>query len=60
MLGRVLQGGVDVATGAGVAVVGGHSITDPEPKYGMVVVGSVDPDRMLTQRRPRGRATSSC
>jgi selenide,water dikinase len=48
MLGRVLQGGVDAATGAGVAVVGGHSITDPEPKYGMVVVGSVDPDRIFT------------
>ncbi len=53
MLARVLQGGVDAATGAGVAVVGGHSITDPEPKYGMVVVGSVDPDRMLTNATAR-------
>ncbi len=53
MLGRVLQGGVDAATGAGVAVVGGHSITDPEPKYGMVVVGSVDPDRMFTNAAAR-------
>jgi selenide,water dikinase len=53
MLGRVLQGGVDAATGAGVAVVGGHSITDPEPKYGMVVVGSVDPDRMFTNASAR-------
>ncbi|MEO8476671.1 MAG: selenide, water dikinase SelD [Actinomycetota bacterium] len=53
MLARVLQGGVDAATGAGVAVVGGHSITDPEPKYGMVVVGSVDPERMITNATAR-------
>jgi selenide,water dikinase len=44
MLGRVLQGGIDVAAGEGVAVAGGHSITDPEPKYGMVVVGLVGGD----------------
>ena len=43
MLGRVLQGGIDAAAKAGVAVLGGHSITDPEPKYGMVVLGFVDP-----------------
>jgi selenide,water dikinase len=43
MLGRVLQGGIDVATAEGVAVAGGHSITDPEPKYGMVVLGLVTP-----------------
>ena len=46
MLGRVLQGGIDAAAKAGVAVVGGHSITDPEPKYGMVVLGLVDPGRI--------------
>jgi selenide, water dikinase len=43
MLGRVLQGGIDVANAEGVAVAGGHSITDPEPKYGMVVLGLVGP-----------------
>ena len=47
MLARVLQGGADAATGAGVPVLGGHSISDPEPKYGMVVLGFVDPVRML-------------
>ncbi len=47
MLGRVLQGGVDAAGAVGVPVLGGHSITDPEPKYGMVVLGFVDPRRML-------------
>jgi selenide,water dikinase len=44
MLGRVLQGGIDVAAAEGVVVAGGHSITDPEPKYGMVVLGLVDAD----------------
>lgn len=47
MLGRVLQGGVDAAAGVGFPVLGGHSITDPEPKYGMVVLGFVDPRHML-------------
>ncbi len=53
MLGRVLQGGIDAAAAAGVAVLGGHSITDPEPKYGMVVLGFVDPDRMMTNAAAR-------
>jgi selenide, water dikinase len=43
-LGRVLQGGADVAAAEGVVVAGGHSITDPEPKYGMVVLGLVGAD----------------
>jgi selenide,water dikinase len=47
MLGRVLQGGVDAATRAGAAVAGGHSITDPEPKYGMVALGLADPERIV-------------
>jgi selenide,water dikinase len=53
MLGRVLQGGADAASAAGVAVVGGHSITDPEPKFGMVVLGFVDPGRMVTNAAAR-------
>jgi selenide,water dikinase len=47
LLGRVLQGGIDAASTAGVPVVGGHSITDPEPKYGMVVIGLVAPDAIV-------------
>src|SRR3954451_22571223 len=43
----ILRGGGDVAAQAGVAVVGGHSIDDPEPKYGMAVTGRVHPDRIL-------------
>jgi len=53
MLGRVLQGGIDVAAAAGVAVLGGHSITDPEPKYGMVAIGLVDPGRIVRNSAAR-------
>jgi selenide,water dikinase len=48
MLAEVLRGGSDAAAAAGIAVVGGHSIDDPEPKYGMAVTGTVHPDRVLT------------
>lgn len=44
---EVLRGGLDVATEAGCPVIGGHSIDDPEPKYGMAVTGIADPDRLL-------------
>ncbi len=44
---RVLAGGASIAAAAGVPVLGGHSIDDPEPKYGMVVTGIVHPDRVL-------------
>jgi selenide,water dikinase len=47
MLARVLEGGAAVAREAGVAVIGGHSIHDPEPKYGMAVTGFVDRDRIV-------------
>jgi selenide,water dikinase len=48
LLSEVLAGGQDVATAAGFAIVGGHTIDDPEPKYGMAVTGEVHPDRVLT------------
>jgi len=48
MLCDVLRGGHDVATAAGVAVVGGHTIDDREPKYGMAVTGLVDPRDVIT------------
>ena len=44
---EVLRGGHDVAREAACFVAGGHSIDDPEPKYGMAVTGLVDPDRLL-------------
>lgn len=48
MLAEVLAGGQDVAVAGGFHIVGGHTIDDPEPKYGLAVTGEVDPDRMLT------------
>lgn len=48
LLGEVLAGGQDIATQGGFVVVGGHTIDDPEPKYGMSVTGEVHPDRVLT------------
>ncbi|MER7008239.1 selenide, water dikinase SelD [Dactylosporangium sp. NPDC000555] len=49
----VLRGGLDIAREAGCHVAGGHSVDDPEPKYGMAVTGIADPDRLL--RNDRGR-----
>jgi selenide,water dikinase len=50
---EVLRGGLDVARAAGCPVAGGHSIDDPEPKYGMAVTGIAHPDRLL--RNDSGR-----
>jgi selenide, water dikinase len=47
LLAEVLRGGQAVAELAGVAVLGGHTITDPEPKYGMVALGFVDPVELV-------------
>jgi selenide, water dikinase len=44
---EVLRGGLDVARAAGCHVAGGHSVDDPEPKYGMAVTGLADPDHLL-------------
>ncbi|HEV3194832.1 MAG TPA: selenide, water dikinase SelD [Candidatus Cybelea sp.] len=48
ILARILEGGAAVARKAGVAIVGGHTIKDAEPKYGMAVNGVVDPKRIVT------------
>ncbi|HEX8767383.1 MAG TPA: selenide, water dikinase SelD [Jatrophihabitans sp.] len=47
LLREVLRGGFDIAAEAGCPVAGGHSIDDPEPKYGMAVTGIADPNRLL-------------
>jgi selenide,water dikinase len=47
VLSDILRGGADAATEAGAPVLGGHSIDDPEPKYGMAVTGVVHPGRIL-------------
>ena len=44
---EVLRGGLAVASEAGCPVIGGHSIDDPEPKYGMAVTGVADPAQLL-------------
>jgi selenide, water dikinase len=47
VLREILRGGQEAAAGAGVAIVGGHSIDDPEPKYGLAVTGRVHPERLV-------------
>lgn len=47
LLARILEGGADKAAEAGVSIVGGHTIDDREPKYGMSVTGTVRPDRVM-------------
>ncbi|MQY08599.1 Selenide, water dikinase [Actinomadura sp. RB68] len=44
---EVLRGGRDVAAAAGCPIAGGHSVDDPEPKYGLAVTGVADPARLL-------------
>ena len=48
VLAEILRGGADAAAAAGASVIGGHSIDDPEPKYGMAVTGVVHPRELLT------------
>jgi len=44
---EVLRGGLDIAREAGCHLAGGHSVDDPEPKYGMAVTGIADPARLM-------------
>ncbi len=48
VLREILRGGADVVRAAGAQIVGGHSIDDPEPKYGLAVTGTVDPRELIT------------
>ena len=45
---EIIRGGSDVAREAGVPIMGGHSVDDPEPKYGMVAVGEVEVEELVT------------
>jgi selenide,water dikinase len=47
VLAEVLAGGAEAAAAGGWLAVGGHSVDDPEPKYGQAVVGEVHPDRIM-------------
>ncbi len=53
ILAQILEGGASVARNAGVAILGGHTIKDAEPKYGMAVTGIVDPQRIVTNAGAR-------
>lgn len=48
VLSKILAGGQDKADEAGIPILGGHSIQDPEPKYGLAVTGQVHPKKVLT------------
>lgn len=48
ILADILRGGYDKAQEAGVVILGGHSVDDPEPKYGMAVTGVVHPQKVIT------------
>lgn len=48
ILARILEGGLAVIRGAGAVLLGGHTVEDAEPKYGLAVTGKVHPDRVLT------------
>jgi selenide,water dikinase len=53
ILGQVLAAGAAKAAEVGVPILGGHSVDDPEPKYGMVVIGLVHPARVVTNTGAR-------
>ncbi len=48
ILSEILQGGADKAKSAGISIAGGHTIDDNEPKYGLVVMGIVHPEKIIT------------
>jgi len=55
LLEKIVAGGAAKMTEAGIAVVGGHSVDDPEPKFGYAVTGEVHPDRIVGNDGARAR-----
>ena len=53
VLEEILKGAQDKAAEAGIGILGGHTIEDPEPKYGMVVSGSIHPDHIIKNNGAR-------
>jgi len=53
VLGEILRGGADKCAEAGVAIIGGHTLDDPEPKYGLTITGFVHPERVVTNAAAR-------
>ena len=60
ILTRIFQGGRDKAAEAGCAVAGGHTVIDPELKYGLCVIGSVEPERALSHQSAHVREIAWC
>lgn len=46
----ILKGGADMALQAGLKIIGGHTIDDPVPKYGLAVVGYINPEKIITNK----------
>ncbi len=53
VLGRILQGAADKAREAGIDIIGGHTVDDTEPKFGLAISGLIHPDRILANNRAR-------
>ncbi len=53
LMAKILRGGQDKAREAGISIIGGHTIDDPEPKYGLVVTGTVHIDRLVRNSTAR-------
>jgi selenide,water dikinase len=53
ILGEIMRGGLDVLTEHSVALVGGHSVDDPQIMFGYAVTGTIDPKRIITTRGAR-------
>jgi selenide,water dikinase len=50
---RIMQGGIDKMTEAGVSIIGGHTIKDKEPKFGYAVLGSIHPAKILDNSKAK-------
>ena len=49
IIARIFEGGADTAAEAGIVIAGGHTVTDDEPKYGLIVTGEIDPKNLMTK-----------
>jgi selenide,water dikinase len=50
---RIMRGGIDKMTEAGVSIIGGHTLRDKEPKFGFTVMGIIHPDKILDNTKAR-------
>jgi selenide,water dikinase len=50
---KIMQGGIDKMTEAGVSIIGGHTIRDKEPKFGFAVLGLIHPDKILDNSKAK-------